>query len=137
MNPSGNSLVLVDWFDSTRGGIVKYDLQTSNRSLLADAQMSVTRYPKYAFDGSKIAFASQPSTAQMNLWSMDSAGFNHNQLTTEGIADDAFSWSPNGDLIVFVQYRFDQWPPQNGTLWIVHVSTTQKRQLTFNPQPRN
>lgn len=98
------------------------------------------RSPRFSPDGTKIAFASHPSNSQVNLWFMDSAGGNLQQLTTEGMSDDSglpFSWNPTENFIVFTQYRFDEWPPQNGTLWILNVGTGHKRQLTFNPQSVN
>jgi tricorn protease-like protein len=97
-------------------------------------------YPKYSLDGTKIAFASKPLNKQVNLWLMDSTGNNLQQLTTEGMSDNSglpFSWNPTENLIVFTQYRFDEWPPQNGTLWILDLITEEKRQLTFNPKPNN
>jgi len=97
-------------------------------------------YPKYSLDGTKIAFASKPLNKQVNLWLMDSTGNNLQQLTTEGMSDNSglpFSWNPTENFIVFTQYRFDEWPPQNGTLWILDLITEEKRQLTFNPKPNN
>jgi TolB protein len=98
------------------------------------------QYPKYSPDGTKIAFASQPLNSQVNLWYMDTTGNNLRQLTTEGMSDNSglpFSWDPTGNFIVFTQYRFDQWPPQDGTLCILNVATGEKKQLTFNPEPSN
>jgi TolB protein len=95
-------------------------------------------YPRFSPDGTKIAFASQPLNSQVNLWLMDSTGGNLQQLTTEGMSDNSglpFSWNPTENIIIFTQYCFDEWPPQNGTLWILDVNTGQKHQLTFNPQP--
>jgi len=101
---------------------------------------NANRYPRYSSDGKKVAFATQPPGGQVNLWMMDSSGNNLRQLTTEGMSDAAgvpFSWDPTSNFIVLAQYRFDQWPPQNGTLWILELATGQKRQLTFTPEPSN
>ena len=86
--------------------------------------------PKFSPDGSKIAFWSN-----FNLWVMDTTGNNLRQLTAAGV--DAtfglpFSWSPDGNHIVYTDYRSDDWGYDNGTLWILDVNTGKKRQLTFN-----
>jgi TolB protein len=97
-------------------------------------------YPKYSPNGQRIAFASRPLNGLVNLWIMDSTGSNSQQLTSEGMSDNSgipFSWDPTGNFVVFTRYRFDQWPPQNGTLWTLNLATGEKRQLTFNPQSSN
>ena len=94
-------------------------------------------FPKYSPDGRKIAFTSQSAGKQPQIWVMNSDGTNLKQLTKEGVYADAvpFSWSPSGNFLVYSQYRFDKWPVQNGTLWILNVNTGNKQQLTFNPKP--
>ncbi|GBD89299.1 translocation protein TolB [bacterium BMS3Abin04] len=94
-------------------------------------------FPKYSPDGTKIAFTSQSAGEQPHIWVMNSDGTNLKQLTKEGVYADAepFSLSPSGNFIVYSQYRFDKWPVQNGTLWILNVNTGNKQQLTFNPKP--
>ncbi len=94
-------------------------------------------FPKYSFDGTKIAFSSQGIGGPPQLLVMNFDGSDIKQMTNEGIYADAvpFSWSPTGNFIVYSQYRSDKWPAQNGTLWILNVNTGNKKQLTFNPKP--
>lgn len=125
--------------DFTSSEIFKMDKNGENSIRLTFNDFN-DRYPKCSFDGIKIAFTSQPLNSQVNLWLMDSTGSNLRQLTTEGTSTASgppFSWDKTGNFIVFTQYRFDQWPPQNGTLWILNIATGEKRQLTFNPEPSN
>lgn len=88
------------------------------------------RNPQYSIDGTKIALWSNG-----NIWLMDSAGNNKQQLTTSGIDVSfglPFSWSPDGANIVYTDYRSDDWGYDNGTLWILYLNTGEKKQLTFN-----
>lgn len=129
--PNANRLAYIGWFDSTRGGIIEFNLLTGSRTLLLDAGRTHTSHPRYSPDGTKIAFWSDG-----NLWVMDATGSNLRQLTTRGV--DAtfglpFSWSPDGKSIVYTDYRSDDWTYANGVLWIVNIETGMKRQLTFNP----
>ncbi len=97
-------------------------------------------YPKYSPDGTKVAFTSQFVGEQPQIWIMNSDVSDLHQLTNKGVNVDAgasFSFSPDGKFIVYTQYRFDKWPPQNGTLWIININTGSKKQLTFNPKERN
>lgn len=87
-------------------------------------------YPKYSPVRMGIAFWSND-----NLWLIDSVGNNRQQLTTLGV--DAsygvpFSWGPEGKGIVYTDYRSDDWGYDNGTLWILNLSTGEKKQLTLN-----
>jgi len=137
-SPNNKELIFMDWFDSTQkeAGIIRYNLNNSLKELIYNVQGNDIRRPKYSPDGSKIAFASQPLNSQVNLWFMDSTGSNLQQLTYNGMSDNSgvtFSWDSTGKFIVFTKYRFDKWPPQNGTLWIININTGQQCKLTFNP----
>jgi len=117
-----------------------YDIYSNKKSFLSSISGKDIdiRYPKYSPDGTKIAFASQRPGEQPQIMIMKSDGSNLNQITNEGVNIDAgapFSFSPDGKFIVYSQYRFDKWPEQNGTLWIVNINTGYKKQLTFNPKP--
>ncbi len=98
------------------------------------------RYLKYSSDSIEIAFTSQPVNSQPQIWIMNADGSGKHQLTTEGVETGSgvsFSWNPTGNFIVYTKYRFDSWPPQNGTLWIININTGQQQQLTFNPLSTN
>lgn len=89
------------------------------------------RLPTYSADQTKIAFWSNGE-----LWVINSDGTNAVQLTSEGVNQDLFSWKPEGNWIVYTHYTSNRDNYSNGTLWIVNVTTGEKRQLTFNV-PRN
>jgi Tol biopolymer transport system component len=96
-------------------------------------------FPRYSPDGAKIAYASQPNGGQVQIWLMNSDGSDQTQLTTEGISasDVPFTWSPAGNIIVYIKFRYDQFTAQTGTLWLLNVNTGQEQQLTFNPVSSN
>jgi len=92
-------------------------------------------YPIYSPNGVKIAFTSQSNGGQPQIWIMNSDASNKSQLTVTGV--DAsfgrpFSWRPDGQYIVYTDYRSDDWTYDNGTLWMLNPVTGGKKQLTFN-----
>lgn len=106
-----------------------FNINTNTKSFLTFISGD-NRNPKYLFNGIKIALWTNG-----NIWSMDSVGTNLQQLTSSGIDVDfgtPFSWSPNSVNIVYTDYRLDDWGYDNGTLWILNISTGEKKQLTFN-----
>lgn len=75
-----------------------------------------------------------------NLWTMDSTGNNQKKLTFETVDNDfglPFSCSWVDDKIVYTKYHPNNWTYENGTLWILDLTTGEKRQLTFNSKPEN
>lgn len=137
-SPDGQYLVYV----GLRAEVYRVNISDTSQAVRLTSFNQVDRYardnrhPKYSPDGTKIAFWSDPLS---NIWIMMSNGTNPKQLTQDGV--DAtfglpFSWSPCGERIVYTHYR-DDWTYTNGVLWIVNVSTLEKKQLTFNPLPTN
>lgn len=91
--------------------------------------------PHFSPDGTKIAFSSQAEGEQVNLWLMDSLGKNPRKLTTNGIGE-SFSWSPDGRMIAYISYSYNNYDPKNnGTVWIMNADGTNKHQLTYGPNP--
>ncbi|GBD89298.1 translocation protein TolB [bacterium BMS3Abin04] len=81
-------------------------------------------FPKYSPDGTKIAFSSNN-----RIWIMDNNGNNIKQLINNGAQS---SWSPDGQNIVYVGWTDKKYNPENnGTLWIMNINGTYKRQLTY------
>lgn len=135
-HPEGSSLIYIGWFDSTRGGIIKFNLQTGNRTLLFDGQSNDTRHPVYSPDGSKIALASSPSPTGTNIWIMNSNGSDLHQVTNKGVDADfgiPFTWSLAGDKIVYTRYQSTDWTMNNGVLWLLDIQSGMETPLTFNP----
>ncbi len=89
-------------------------------------QNNDSRCLHYSPDGTKIAFWSSG-----NLWIMDTTGNNQYQLTFHG-ADDAFSWMPSGDKIVYTRYQSTDWTMNNGVLWMIDINSKTETQFTFN-----
>jgi len=88
------------------------------------------RCPHYVF-GNNIVFWSDG-----NLWMMDSSGSSLKQLSNQRI-DYIFSVSPSEDKVVYTLYEPNNWTYENGTLWILDLTTGEKKQLTFNSKPNN
>lgn len=95
-------------------------------------------YPRYVHNSSNILFLSQPAGNLPNIYSIDSSGFNLNELTEDGVEGDSgtpFSISPDGRYVVYTKYDWTDWSYANGTLWILDITYGNKFQLTFNEPP--
>ena len=95
-------------------------------------------YPKYVPFNSNIIFLSQPKDELPNIYTIDSRGGNPKILTKVGVDGDSgtpFSISPDGNHIVYTKYDWNDWSYENGTLWILDISSCNKTQLTFNEPP--
>jgi len=135
-SPNGNEIIFIDWFDSIQGGIIKYNIQTGNRTLLFDGQGKDIRHAKYSSDGKKIAFTTSPSPTGANILIMNINDGDFYQLTSDGVDvvyGLPFSWSPEGKKIVYTKYRSTDWTMNNGVLWMIDVDSGTETQLTFNP----
>jgi Tol biopolymer transport system component len=125
---NGEDLIFVGWYDSTKGGIIQYNLQSKNQKLIFDGTTNDNRFPKYSPNGTKIALTSQELSRPSKwpqIWVMDADGTNLRQLTTtQGYTCD---WSPDGEWIVYTDSR-----AVNGRLWIMRNDGSNPRQLTFD-----
>lgn len=70
-------------------------------------------------------------TQVMAVWLANLNWTPSTQLTVDG-AWDSFDWSPGGDKIVYTRYCSSNWGYDNGTLWIVDLTSMTELQLTFN-----
>jgi Tol biopolymer transport system component len=105
----------------------------------ANAQMIVAKanarfsLPRWSPDGSKIAFtARMTNTDRVQLYCISPDGTGLKQLTTTGVLQE-FSWSQNGQEIVFVRFDPLTFDYVNGTLWAINVDSGGLRQITVNP----
>lgn len=88
-------------------------------------------FPKYSPDGSQLAFTSQQDGRPRQLRIIDLSDNTSNKLTDRG-ATEIFSWSPDGEKIVYTQHDYSEWTYDNGVLWIIDLKTGTEHQLTFN-----
>ena len=81
------------------------------------------RYPRYS--NNRITFISKPNDKPyISIWEMNADGTNMKQLTnTQSYACDR---SPDGKYIVYTDAR-----AENGRLWVMDASGSNKQQLTF------
>jgi len=110
-----------------------FNLDTNTKSFLIflGGQNNDNRSPLYSVDGSEIAFWSTK-----NLWLVKITDNNLQQLTIHGVDVDfglPFSWSPDGNKIVYTRYQSTDWTMKNGVLWLIDINTKTETQLTFNP----
>lgn len=122
-HPDGRYVVFV----GTHGDIFRVNVEdTSKVTQLSsfkgtDLGNGDNRHPQYSPDGSRIAFIS--TAYSPGLWVMRADGTNPRKLISD--YGKNFSWSPDGERIVYVG-------PQH-TLWIVNADGSYNRQLTFRP----
>jgi TolB protein len=133
-HPNGN--ILIGVVGSIPSRFIRfYPFEETSPDTLNAITGNRNRYPRYSPVGTEISFGSRPGDEKFNIYVMKSDNTTIRQLTTEGTGDGWHSWSPNGEEIVYLDHRFDDWTYDNGTLWIVNVETGLKRQLTFNKKP--
>lgn len=92
-------------------------------------------YPRYSFQINMIAFLTQYEGSYPQIFLMDATEANFKQITTKGVDVNfglPFSWSPDGEKIIYTQYNANNWNYDNGVLWIINTSTGAEFQLTFN-----
>ena len=90
------------------------------------------RYPKYSTQNILAFFSNTDSGEPSQLWILELSNSRYKKLTTRGIADEIFSWSPDGDKIVYTQHNYSKWNYNNGVLWVIDINTGTEKQLTYN-----
>ena len=106
-----------------------FDLTLGTKSYLTFLGGS-NRSFSYSPNGTMIAFWSNG-----NLWTMDTTGRNPQRLTAQGVDVTfglPFSWSPDGNKIIYSRYQSTDWTMNNGVLWLIDVNTKAETQLTSN-----
>ena len=86
--------------------------------------------PVWSPDGTKIAYVSDQTTHDMNLWLMNADGRSPRQLTSwdsYGGGIDCPTWSPDGKQIAFASFRTGV-----SQIWVYTVATAKWQQLTDN-----
>jgi Tol biopolymer transport system component len=118
----------------TSSQIVEYRLDTGAQRILLNSASSQYFLPRYAPDGSEIAFLQRPLTGgePLELWIADSIGSQPRRLVGSSVLN-SYAWSPTGTDIAYVAFSSLDFTLSNGTNWIVTVASGNKRQLTFNP----
>ena len=132
-NPSGNILIGVIGISSVTAGtrFILYDVAHTKSTDTLLAVGNDNRNPRYSPTGTRIAF-----WANGNIWQMDSLGNNKEQLTTSEVDVSfglPFSWSPDGNKIIYTRYQSTDWTMNNGVFWLIDVNTKTEKQLTSNP----
>ena len=137
-HPSGQRLTFINRAVLEGGEVIgdslwEYDIINNKRKLIV--QLTGTnydnRYPKYSPKNNILAFSSNDNSGEPSqIWIIDLLNNDIKQLTYKGIAD-GFSWSPNGNKIVFTQ-NTKNWHANNGTLCIIDIHTSYEKQLTYN-----
>ena len=83
--------------------------------------------PRYAPDGSRIAYCASGSGDDGRVWVIDRDGGNARQVTP--VAGREPSWSPDGTELVYTDARPCRGSGR-GVLWILNLATGKARQLT-------
>lgn len=80
-------------------------------------------------DGKKIAFYGPSEQGNFDIFLMDPDGGNITNLTDDETEDYSPSWSPDGKWITFTSGN-----SENYDVWIINLSTKEKRRLTSQPK---
>jgi Tol biopolymer transport system component len=122
-SPGGDRIVHVQYVG--KGNPEIFSMDTSGGD---DKQLSSNgewnSYPKYSPDGMKIMFTSKGS-----IWMMN----NNGDALQKVIDGGQFSWSPDGNKIVFIKGDTEN-HNNNGAIWIVNTDGTGLKQLTYGPR---
>ena len=118
-------------FQSDRLGVTKLFVAgfegAGLRQLTQGASADVT--PKWSFDGKQVAYASQGSDGDEDIWIVNADGSGARNLTNHPGSDSHPSWSPDGRRIVFCSTRGDG---ENDDIYVVNVDGSGLRRLTDN-----
>jgi Tol biopolymer transport system component len=89
-------------------------------------------YQQYSPDGKLLAYISYSRKINkgIELYVADRHGNAPKKITDSGAMK--FSWSPNSQEIVYLDYKAGFIDEGKGALWVVNLQTMAKRQLTFN-----
>src|SRR5207244_4512376 len=77
----------------------------SSQTNLTNGVGTLNMQPNWSPAGTKIAFTSDRTAANIDVWVMDASGANPVRLTTDAGIDDQPAWSPDGTKIVFTSNR--------------------------------
>lgn len=100
------------------------------------ATAGVDDAPAYSPAAGLIAYHRlDPATGRSDIWLMNGDGTNPRNLTADLPADLSRgepAWSPDGEWIAFTSSRGTAGPGR-GSIWVMRVDGSAKRQLTLNP----
>jgi len=141
-------------FTSTRNGdldIYTMDADGNNVKQLTN-ELGYDGGPFWSYDGTKIVYrAEHPKTPEeikdykelfaqglirpgnLELWVMNADGSNKRQVTSNGAANFAPYWLPDGQRIVFASNQAD---PKNGRdfdLYVINEDGTGQERITYHP----
>lgn len=87
--------------------------------------------PRFRPGSNLIAFVgSYPVNDPWTIFTVNSDGTQFKKLTEGPIYD--FSWSPDGEKIVYTQFNWSRVSETDGIIWIMDADGTNKKQLTKN-----
>lgn len=133
-SPDGEHIIHQRYIGVGAPEIYEMDSNGSNSKRLTFNQ-DTDSYPAYSLRNNIIAYITQFGGRSPQIWLINTTGDDLRQLTANNVDVDfglPFSWSPDGEKIVYTQYNANDWSYDNGVLWIINVSNSAEYQLTFN-----
>ena len=139
-SPDGERIV----FSARRDGHFENELVLTSEIYVMDADggnpqrltenRKNERYPVWAPDGNRIAFASDRKGDLQNfeIYVMDADGGNEQRLTENRIHDRYPSWSPDGKRIAFSSEKDGNW--ESLEIYVMDADGGNPQNLTNNPQ---
>lgn len=112
-------------------GIASADTTGAEPTMIR-GDLVLPQLPKWSPDSTMIAFVDRsPATQLQHLWLMKADGSGLRQASPD-VVGRGFAWSPDGRYIAYVRHNLLEHAYENGTIWIVDVSNSSLRQLTYN-----
>jgi TolB protein len=91
--------------------------------------------PAWSPDGQRIAFASDRTSTNMDIFVINTDGTGLTQLTSDQAMDNFPTWSPDGQYIAFTSNRDPSTP--YGDIYIMRFDGTQVQRVTTDPTFEN
>jgi Tol biopolymer transport system component/DNA-binding winged helix-turn-helix (wHTH) protein len=106
LSPDGKKIAFSKKLQDDSGELRILDRETGQSALLRKTELPDT-FPAWSPDGNKIVFSDRIG-GNSEVFSIDPAGKNLENLTNAPSRDVGPVWSPDGELIVFVRYAANQ-----------------------------
>jgi Tol biopolymer transport system component len=112
-----------------------YTINADGSNLIHLTSHLQDQLPAWSPDGQRIAFASDRTSTNMDIFVINTDGTGLTQLTSDQAMDNFPTWSPDGQYIAFTSNRDPSTP--YGDIYIMRFDGTQVQRVTTDPTFEN